>query len=325
MRYRGLGSSGLKVSVVGLGGNTFGRTVDADQAARIVHAALDLGVNFFDTADIYTRGVSEEFYGRALAGHRNRAILATKVHGTMGDGPNDRGSSRAHIMDGVHASLKRLNMDHIDLLQLHSWDDEAPIEESLGALSDLVHQGKVRYIGCSNFAAWQLVWSLWISDRRNWASFVSVQPEYSLVVRDAEDELLPACQAFGIGVVPFFPLAGGVLTGKYREGEPAPPGTRGYQSERFQQRFATPLNLAIVRRLETWAQAHGHTVGELAIAWLLARPAVSTVITGVTKPEQVQANARAAEWELTQAEAEEVAALASVDGAKPAGAMAARL
>ncbi len=325
MRYRGLGSSGLKVSVVGLGGNTFGRTVDADQAARIVHAALDLGVNFFDTADIYTRGVSEEFYGRALAGHRNRAILATKVHGTMGDGPNDRGSSRAHIMDGVHASLKRLNMDHIDLLQLHSWDDEAPIEESLGALSDLVHQGKVRYIGCSNFAAWQLVWSLWISDRRNWASFVSVQPEYSLVVRDAEDELLPACQAFGIGVVPFFPLAGGVLTGKYREGEPAPPGTRGYQSERFQQRFATPLNLAIVRRLETWAQAHGHTVGELAIAWLLARPGVSTVITGVTKPEQVQANARAAEWELTQAEAEEVAALASVDGAKPAGAMAARL
>lgn len=325
MRYRRLGSSGLKVSVVGLGGNTFGRTVDADQAARIVHTALDLGLNFFDTADIYSRGVSEEYYGRALAGRRNRAILATKVHGTMGDGPNDRGSSRAHILDGVHASLKRLNMDYIDLLQLHSWDDEAPIEESLGALNDLVRQGKVRYIGCSNFDAWQLVWSLWTSDRRNWTPFVSVQPEYSLLVRDVEKELLPACQTFGIGVIPFFPLAGGVLTGKYHEGEPAPSGTRGYQSERFQQRFATPHNLAIVRRLEAWAQACGHTVGELAIAWLLSRPAVSTVITGVTKPEQVQANARAAEWELTPGEAEEVAALASVDEAKPAAATPARL
>ncbi len=316
MRYRRLGNSGLKVSVVGLGGNTFGRTVDAEGATRIVHTALDLGVNFFDTADIYSRGVSEEFYGRALAGRRGQAILATKVHGAMGEGPNDRGSSRAHIMDGVHASLRRLNMDHIDLLQLHGWDDQAPIEETLGALNDLVHRGKVRYIGCSNFAAWQLAWSLWTCDRRNWAPFVSVQPEYSLLAREVEDELLPACQAFGIGVIPYFPLAAGVLTGKYREGEPAPAGTRGHQSERFQQRFATPRSLAIVRRLEAWAKDHGHAVGELAIAWLAARPAVSTVITGVTKPEQVQANVRAADWELTPAEAEEVAALAPPERSK---------
>lgn len=315
MRYYRLGNSGLKVSVVGLGGNPFGRKVDAEGAARIVHTALDLGVNFFDTADVYSRGVSEEFYGRALAGRRNQAILATKVHGAMGDGPNDQGSSRAHIMDGVDASLRRLNMDRIDLLQLHGWDDQTPIEETLGALNDLVRLGKVRYIGCSNFSAWQLVWSLWTSDRRNWAPFVSVQPEYSLLAREAEDELLPACRAFGIGMIPYFPLAAGVLTGKYREGELAPPGTRGRGSERFQRRFATPRNLAIVRRLEVWAQDHGHTVGELAIAWLAARPAVASVITGVTKPEQVQANVRAADWELTPSEAEEVAVLAPRDGA----------
>ncbi len=313
MRYRRMGKSGLRVSVVGLGGNTFGRTVDADQAARIVHTALDLGMNFFDTADVYGRGVSEELYGKALAGRRHEAVLATKVHGPMGEGPNERGSSRAHVMDGVHASLKRLNMEHIDLLQLHGWDDHVPLEETLGALDDLVRQGTVRYIGCSNFDAWQLVWSLWTSDRRNFAPFISVQPEYSLVVRGVEEELLPACQAFGIGVIPYFPLAGGVLTGKYREGEPAPAGTRGHGSERFQQRFATQRNLAIARRAEAWAQERGHTAVELAIAWLAVRPAVSTVIAGVTKPEQVQANARAAEWELTPAEAEEVAALAPVD------------
>lgn len=310
MRYRRLGSSGLKVSVLGLGGNTFGRFADADQTARIVHAALDLGVNFFDTADIYSQGTSEEFLGRALAGRRGQALVATKVVGAMGPGPNERGASRAHIMDGVHASLGRLQMDYVDLLQLHAWDSETPIEESLRALDDLVSGGKVRYIGCSNFAAWQLVWSLWVSDRRGWVPFVSVQPEYSLVAREIEQELLPACQAFGIGVIPFFPLAGGLLTGKYREGEPAPPGTRGHQSERFEQRFMTARNFAIARRAEAWAQERGHALAEMAIAWLLARPAVCTVITGVTRPEQVEANAKATEWELAPAEAEEVAALA---------------
>jgi aryl-alcohol dehydrogenase-like predicted oxidoreductase len=310
MKYRRLGTSGLRVSVLGLGCNTFGRFADADQTARIVHTALDQGVNFFDTADIYSAGTSEEFLGRALAGRHHQAVVATKVNGATGDGPNDRGSSRAHIMDGVHASLRRLGMGHIDLLQLHNWDPETPIEESLAALDDLVRQGKVRYIGCSNFTGWQLVWSLWVSDRRGWASFVSTQPEYSLLARGIEAELLPACQAFGVGVIPYFPLAGGLLTGKYTEGAPAPSGTRGYQSERFERRFMTPRNFTIVRNLEAWAAERGHTVAELAVAWLLARPAVSTVITGTTRSEQVVANVNAAAWELTAAEAEEVAALA---------------
>ena len=314
MKYRRLGTSGLRVSVLGLGCNTFGRFADADQTARIVHTALDQGVNFFDTADIYSAGTSEEFLGRALAGRRHQAVVATKVNGATGDGPNDRGSSRAHIMDGVHASLRRLGMDHIDLLQLHNWDPKTPIEESLAALDDLVRQGKVRYIGCSNFTGWQLVWSLWVSDRRGWASFVSTQPEYSLLARGIEAELLPACQAFGVGVIPYFPLAGGLLTGKYKEGAPAPSGTRGYQSERFERRFMTPRNFTIVRSLEAWAAERGHTVAELAVAWLLARPAVSTVITGTTRPEQVVANVNAAAWELTAAEAEEVAALAPPAG-----------
>lgn len=314
MRYRRLGTSGLKVSVLGLGGNTFGRFVDADGTARIIHAALEVGINFFDTADVYGQGVSEEFLGRALAGRRDRALVATKVMGEMGPGPNDRGSSRAHITDGVHASLRRLGTEYVDLLQLHGWDDTTPLEETLRALDDLVRQGKVRYLGCSNFTAWQLVWSLWTSDRRGWTPFVSVQPEYSLLARGIETELLPACQAFGIGIIPYFPLAGGMLTGKYREGEEAPPGTRGYQSERFARRFATARNFAVVGRLEAWARSREHTVAELAIAWLAARPMVSTVITGVTKPEQVEANARAADWELTPQEVDEVAALAPPGG-----------
>jgi aryl-alcohol dehydrogenase-like predicted oxidoreductase len=312
MRYRLLGRSGLKVSTVGLGGNTFGRSADGPQVARIVHVALDVGINFFDTAEVYNRGLSEEYLGRALSSRRDRAIVATKVGWEVGEGPNDRGISRARIMTAVEGSLRRLRMDHVDLLQLHKWDPDTPLEESLGALNDLIRQGKVRYAGCSNFAAWQVVESLWICDRRNWASPVSVQPEYSLLARQVEAELLPACQAFGIGVIPYFPLAGGVLTGKYREGQPAPPGTRGHQNERFEKTFMTPRNLRIVGRLEEWTQARGRTVCELAIAWLLGRPAVSTVITGVTKPEQVETNARAADWEITQLELEEVAAMAPV-------------
>jgi aryl-alcohol dehydrogenase-like predicted oxidoreductase len=311
MKYRRLGQAGLQASVLGLGCNTFGRDADADQTARIVHAALDLGITFFDTADIYGGGRSEEYLGRALQGRRERAIVATKVGWALGEGPNEAGVSRARIMAGIERSLKRLDTDYVDLYQIHRWDPTAPLEESLRALDDLVRQGKVRYIGCSNFAAWQMVWGLWLSDRRHWPRFVTVQPEYSLLRRDVEHELLPACRAFGVGVIPYFPLAGGMLTGKYRPGQPAPPGTRGYQSERFERQFMSARNFGIVERLGAWAAARGHTVAELAIAWLLARPAVCTVITGTTKPEQVAANAKATEWELTPAEAEEVAALTS--------------
>jgi aryl-alcohol dehydrogenase-like predicted oxidoreductase len=315
MQYRRLGNAGVKVSLVGLGCNNFGRAVaDVQQSARVVHRALDLGVNFIDTADVYGQGLSEEHLGAALQGRRAAVVLATKVGMTMGSGPNERGSSRHHIMAGVEASLRRLKMDYIDLYQIHRWDAETPVEETMRALDDLVHQGKVRYIGCSNYTAWQLVWSLWTSDRRGWTPFVSVQPEYSLLYRGTETELLPACQAFGIGVIPFFPLAGGLLTGKYREGEPAPAGTRGANAERF-SRFTTSRNFAIVRRLETWARERGHTLTELAIAWLAARPMVATVITGATKPEQVEANVKAVEWSLTPAEVEEVATLAPVERA----------
>jgi aryl-alcohol dehydrogenase-like predicted oxidoreductase len=236
-------------------------------------------------------------------------VVATKVGWTAGKGPNDDGASRAHVTETVHRSLRRLQTDHIDLMQIHRWDPQTPIEETLGALDDLVRQGKIRYIGCSNFTAWQLVWSLWTSDRRGATPFVAVQPEYSLLVRDIESELVPACQAFGIGIIPFFPLAGGVLTGKYKEGEPPPPGTRAETLAQFMKKFMTARCFEIVRRLQAWAAARGHTVGELAIAWLLARPMVSTVITGINKPEHLTANLKAVEWELTAEEAEEVAAM----------------
>ncbi len=310
MQHKRLGKSGLKVSAIGLGGNTFGRHADAEQTARCIHTALDLGITFFDTADVYNAGVSETYVGQALAGRRDRAIIASKVAMTMGEGPNDRGLSRAHILDGVHASLKRLGTEYIDLLQVHQWDAETPLEETMRALDDLVRDGKVRYIGCSNFTAWQLVWSLWTSAAHDLTSFVSVQPRYSLVDRSIEAELLPACREFGIGIIPYSPLAGGVLTGKYEAGVEPPPGTRAHGNERFAGQHGTERNLAIARRAQEWAESHGHTVGELAIAWLVAHPEVSSVIAGVTKPEQVEANARAGDWLLTADEVAEVAALA---------------
>jgi aryl-alcohol dehydrogenase-like predicted oxidoreductase len=310
MKYRRLGRAGLQVSVLGLGCNTFGRFADADQTARIVHAAMDLGVTFFDTADVYSAGVSEEHLGRALAGRRDRAVVATKVGWALGEGPNEGGVSRSRIIAGIERSLARLKTDYVDLYQIHRWDPHTPLEESLRALDDLVRQGKVRYIGCSNFAAWQLTAGLWLSDRGGLAPFATAQPEYNLLTRDVERELMPACRAYGIGIIPYYPLAGGLLTGKYREGEPAPQDTRGYQNERFERLFMSPRNFEIVRALEAWARERGHTVAELAVAWLLTRPQVCTVITGTTRPEQVAANVRAAEWELTPAEADEVSALA---------------
>jgi len=312
MQYKRLGKSGLKVSAVGLGGNTFGRFADEGQTAQCIHAALDVGINFFDTADVYNAGVSEQFVGKALTGRRDRALIASKVVMPMGEGPNDRGASRGHIMDGVHASLRRLGTDYIDLLQLHQWDAETPIEETMRALDDLVRGGQVRYIGCSNYTAWQLVWSLGVSERQHFVSFVSVQPRYSLVDRSIEAELLPACREFGIGIIPYSPLAGGVLTGKYEEGKDPAPGTRAYGNDRFASQHGTHRNMEIARRVQQWAEAHGHTASELAVAWLVAHPEVSSVIAGVTKPEQVAANARATDWQLTPDEVTAVSALTEV-------------
>lgn len=298
MEYRRLGSSGLRVSVIGLGGNTFGRYVDERGTAEVVNAAFEAGINFFDTADIYNAGVSERYLGAALRGQRERALIATKVGMRMGPGPNESGSSRKHIFSGVHDSLKRLDTEYIDLLQIHAFDPDTPLEETLDALNDLVRSGAVRYIGCSNYDAWRLTQSLWISDKRNWASFVSVQPEYNLLSRDIERELIPACQEFGVGVIPYFPLAAGVLTGKYQPGQPPPENTRGHNNPNFAARL-NRADLETAQRLDAWARERGHTVAELALAWLAAQPAVATVIGGVRSADQVAANARAGEWTLS--------------------------
>jgi aryl-alcohol dehydrogenase-like predicted oxidoreductase len=308
MEYRRLGAAGLKVSAVGLGTNNFGGRTEEGRSIEVIHRALDLGVTTIDTADVYSRGRSEEIIGRALRGQRHRAEILTKVQGAMGDGPNDRGLSRKHIMDGCDASLRRLQTDYIDLYQVHNWDPTAPLEETLRALDDLVRAGKVRYIGCSNHDAWQLTWALWTSDKHGYAPYVAVQPHYSMLERAVEHELLPACAALGIGVIPYFPLASGLLTGKYRAGAPVPEGTRFYGNERLQSQL-TGETLGKVTKLERIARDHGKTVGQLAIAWLLAHPEVSTVIAGATRPEQVEENAGAAGWALEQSTMEEIAAI----------------
>lgn len=298
MEYRQLGRSGLRVSVIGLGGNTFGRYADAERTAQIVHQALDLGINFIDTANVYGTGASEELLGKAIGSRRDEVLIATKAGMTMGDRPNERGSSRKHVIESCEASLRRLNIDTVDLFQIHRFDSLTPLDETLGALDDLVRAGKVRYIGCSNYDAWRIVQSLWISDRERLPRYISVQPEYSLLERDIERELVPACLEFGLGIIPYSPLAGGTLTGKYKPGEPPPEGTRGYNNPRFESRLRRDT-LEAVQRLDAWAREQGHKVGELALAWLAARPGVSTVIAGTTRPEQVAANARAADWHLS--------------------------
>lgn len=308
MQYRRLGTSGLKVSVVGLGTNNFGGRTDEARSIEVINHALDLGVTTIDTSDSYSMGRSEEIIGKGLKGQRHRAEVLTKVCSTMGEGPHDRGANRRHIVEGCDASLRRLQTDFIDLYQIHFWDAETPIEETMRALDDLVKGGKVRYIGCSNFAAWQLLWSLWTADKRGLTPFVSVQPHYNMFERAAEKELLPACAAFGIGVVPYFPLASGLLTGKYRAGEPVPAGTRFAGNERLQQQL-TPERLGQVSALTRIAERHGKTTGQLAIAWLLAHREVSTVIAGATRPEQVDDNAGASGFDLDQPTTREIEAI----------------
>lgn len=305
MEYRQLGRSGLKVSAIGLGGNTFGNGADEAQTGRIINHALDIGVNFIDTADIYSRGVSETFVGKAVGGRRREAIIATKVCGRMGDRPNDAGLSRKHVTEGIEDSLRRLNTDYVDLYQLHNVDAGTPIYETLSTLDDLVRQGKVRYVGCSNFLAWQICEALWAADRKDLTPFVSVQPRYNLLDRAIERELRPFCRQYGIGIIPYSPLASGILTGKYKPGEAPPPDTRAGRQPRLQQRL-TDETLGKVDRLSRWAKERDHTVGELALAWLLSRPEVSTIIAGATRPEQVEENARAVEWKLSEADLEAI-------------------
>ncbi len=313
MEYRNLGRAGVKVSAVGVGCNQFGSYLDQEGTTAVVHAALDEGINFFDTADVYgNKGLSEEYLGRALAGRWQAVVVATKVRSRMGDGPNDAGTSRYHIQNAVEASLRRLGTDHIDLYQIHSWDGSVQIEETLRALDDLVRSGKVRYLGASNFDAWQLCHANDLAERRGWEAFISVQPEYNMLAREIEKELLPYCEWSGVGILPYFPLAGGFLTGKYTRGEAPPAGTRGQRSQYVQQ-FLKPENFDVLDRLRPIAEAHGRSLADLAIAWLLAQPRVSSVIAGATKPEQVRINAAASTWVLTAEEVAEIRTILTKD------------
>ncbi len=301
MEYRALGKTGLWVSEIGMGGNTFGRYCDEAQAAAVIHRALELGVNHFDTAEMYSQGLSEQYVGRALAAQRDRVVIATKVGWPIGEGPNDGGASYRRVMAGCEGSLRRLGTDYVDLYYLHCQDPATPLEETFRAFDDLVRQGKVRYVGISNHPAWRVCDALWICDRRGYRSPAVTQNSYNLMDRGVETELLPFCHAHGVSLVPYAPLFGGVLTGKYRPGEPIPPGTRGYDQEKIRNRL-TERNFALLGRLETFARERGHTVAELSIAWLLSHPEVCSVIAGATRPEQVEANVAARAWKLSPEE-----------------------
>jgi aryl-alcohol dehydrogenase-like predicted oxidoreductase len=310
MEYRNLGKSGLKVSVLGLGANNFGWWIDEQGSETVLNHALDLGINFIDTADWYDMGRSEEFIGHALKGRRTDVLIATKFSQPMGNGPNDRGGSRSYVIRAVEASLKRLNTDYIDLYQMHQPDPTTPVEETLRALDELVKSGKVRYIGCSNFSSWQVSEAMWTSRVNNLSAFVTVQPKYNLFERQIEQDLVPCCNAHGVGVIPWGPLAGGFLTGKYRRDEKPEPVTEGGRpAKAFVELYKgvmTEKNWDRLDKLAAFAKKRGHTVSDLAVAWLLSHKWVPTVIAGATRPEQLDANLVGAKWRLTAEEIGEI-------------------
>src|SRR3954454_11061479 len=307
MQLRNLGGSGLRVSAVGLGCNNFGQRTDLETSRKVIHKAIDLGVTLFDTADIYAgMGGSENVLGEVLGARRKDIVLATKFSKPMANDGSKQGASRRYIMAAVEASLTRLKTDYIDLYQQHDYDPLTPIEETMRGLDDLVRAGKVRYIGNSNFPAWRVAEAEYVARAMNVSRFISSQDEYSLVVRDIEKDLLPAATQYKLGLLPFFPLASGLLTGKYKKGEAAPGDTRFGQTPRLRDRYVTPRNEAIVEKLQAFAQARGHTMLELAFSWLAARPQVSSVIAGATRMEQVEQNVKAIEWTLSADERAEI-------------------
>ncbi len=304
MDRRNLGRSGLIVSAIGLGCNNFGGRSDAAATRAVVHKALDLGITFFDTSDTYgTAGASEEYLGRALAGERHRIVLATKFARPMAAG---EGASRRYIISAVEASLKRLGTDYIDLYQQHIADPRTPIEETLRALDDLVRQGKVRYIGCSTLSAWEVVEAQWTARHLGLNAFVSCQERYNLLEREVETAVLPVAERYGLGLIPFSPLCNGLLTGKYRRNAPLPQGTRLATTPRLAERTLTERNWALAERLGEFAAARGRTLLELALSWLLQRPAVASVIAGATTPAQVAANVAAGGWRLSREDMDEI-------------------
>ncbi len=314
VEYRRLGKSGLKVSAVGLGCNNFGMSMDSQQTTEVVAAARDHGVTLFDTADIYGGGDSERFLGQALGKHRSQAIIATKFGNSTGAG--DAGASRRYILSAVEASLKRLNTDYIDLYQIHTPDPETPIEETLRALDDLVRSGKVRYLGCSNFAAWQLVQSQWVSRSMGTEKIISAQNRHSLVARAIEGELLPACEQYDVSLLPFFPLESGLLTGKYQAGQEPDAGTRWHAWKNrgaFAESFWSEQRFAQVEQLESLCERYQHSLLDLAFGWLLQKPVVGSVIAGATSVSQIQGNVEASRFRPTAEE------LALIDEIIPPG------
>lgn len=312
MDERRVGNSGLKVSTLGLGCNNFGGRLDETGSVRVVHAALDLGVTHFDTADTYPMGggrASEEILGKALKGRRHEVVIATKFGKPMGPEGRMRGASRRYVVSAVEASLRRLDTEHIDLLYVHEPDPDTPVEETLAALDELVRAGKVRYVASSNCAAWQIVEADWTARSRGLNRFIATQEEYSMIARDAEAEVIPVCKRYGLGLVPYFPLASGILTGKYRSGQSAPAGTRLAKTKSLADHFLTEANLALAGRLRAYAEARGKTLLHLAFAWLLRDPVVPSVIAGASTPEQLKANADACSWTLSASEVAEVEAI----------------
>lgn len=300
MEFRNVGRSGLQVSLVGLGCNNFGGRLDLDATKRVVHRALDQGITLFDTADAYGgRGGSESQLGRVLGDRRKDIVLASKFGWAMNDSGTLSGGSRRYIMRAAEDSLKRLNTDWIDLYQFHKPDPATPLEETLRAMEDLVRQGKVRYVGCSNFSGWQIVDAVWTGRQLGASLFVSVQNEYNLFLRDVEKEVVPAIKSHGLGLLPYYPLAGGWLSGKYRRDTPMPEGARLTTTPKLAGRYMNDANWQVIEKLETFAGERGHSLVELAFSWLACHAFVPSVIAGATRPEQIDANVAAIGWKLS--------------------------
>jgi aryl-alcohol dehydrogenase-like predicted oxidoreductase len=314
MQFRKLGASGLRVSALGLGCNPFGNEVDAPTAVAIVGRALEVGVTYFDTADSYYEGRSEDYLGRALEqlGARQNVVVATKFGNRVGPGPNDTGASRHHIIASCESSLRRLRTDYIDLYQIHTPDRETPIEETLSAMDALVRAGKVRYIGCSNAFDWEVVDALWTSRTRGLASFITCQDFYNLLYREIERRFVPMCVKYGLGLIPYLPLAGALLTGTYGRGVAPPAGSRGAIRPTFRY-WDSDRNWSVVESLSGFAQARGWPLPTLAIAWLLSRSVVSTVIAGSDQPAHVAENVKAVDLVLSPEDLAEIDRLTLVD------------
>lgn len=297
MKYKRLGHSGLEVSLLGLGTNSFGSRADAGTSEKIIHAALDSGINFLDTANIYSGTASESIIGQAIQNRRDQVVLATKAGLPTGKGPNEQGSSRRHITLELEKSLGRLRTDYVDLYQIHAFDPNTPLEETLRALDDMISSGKVRYIGASNYAAWELMKALGISDRLGLNRFVSMQTSYSLADRTPEREMIPLCIDQGLGIIPYFPLAGGILTGKYTSATEGPAGSRLEKNPSFAERISEE-SLTLGREVGRIAAEISCTASSLSLAWLMKQSVVSSVIVGATRVEQVEDNLKSVELEL---------------------------